>query len=202
MDETNSNENDFVAQTVPGLVTEVKVDLQTTVTTSIQVTPVDTTPPSITIISPTTSTITRADRFSIDAQAQDAETGVVSQVIRFNTITVQQGDLIDPLYYPLGQHTITVDATDFVGNSSRVMKTFNVTATQTSTLVDIERAFELGWIDTYDHRNYLMVYIMRGTTGSYWGFRSTLRQWYESGFITRQGFDVLWEDAIWLINHY
>ena len=141
-----SVERDFTAQTTPGLVTELKLNIDNANPSAIEVKPTDATPPQITIISPITKDYLRSETLPVNFAVADAESGVFTQEVKLDGKVVQNGDQIDLFYEKLGDHKLVVSATDFVGNTAKIEVPFRVVATPESTVSDVERAYVLGWI--------------------------------------------------------
>jgi hypothetical protein len=101
----------------------------------------DATPPEITISSPPDGTVYDTDDFAtITWSATDAGSGVASQSGTFDGAATSNGAQIDMFFLYPGPHTVSVSATDNVGNSATKTNTFQVQATSVSLLNNVKRA--------------------------------------------------------------
>jgi len=112
--------------------------------------PMDVTPPVITINEPTARDYLHSETMTLDFTAEDTESGVASIFATLNGMTVETGDTIELYSLPLGAHTLTVTATDNVGNSNTETVTFNVVATVDSLIALVEKFYDLGYINDED----------------------------------------------------
>ncbi|HWO07657.1 MAG TPA: hypothetical protein VNM40_03695 [Candidatus Paceibacterota bacterium] len=138
-------EASFTGNTAPGLITELQVSINNATPEKLEVMPVDTDPPIISIDSPETKDYPRSDQLPIDISASD-ESGVYELVARLGTTTVPNQGTIDLFFKKLGEYTLVASSTDNVGNATTSVKHFRVVATVESTLSDIDRAYSLGWM--------------------------------------------------------
>lgn len=110
----------------------------------------DTTAPEITVTSPAPEGVVfdTDDRSTITWGAVDGPhgSGVASTSATFDGVPVAQGHEIDAFLLAPGEHTVTVTATDNLGNTSTFTRTFEVRATAESLLSNIERARAEGLI--------------------------------------------------------
>ena len=139
------SEHDFTATTLPGMLTALDIAINNTENT-IEVTPEDTLPPVITILSPEARDYTRAETLLINTTSTDAGTGVLLHQVSWDDIIVNNGDTIDLFFESLGAHMLAVSSTDFVGNVSTASINFRIVTTVSSTIADGERIYDLGWI--------------------------------------------------------
>ena len=101
----------------------------------------DTTPPSITISSPPDGALYDTDDFAtINWSATDAGSGVKSETGTFDGAATTKGATLDMFYLYPGAHTVTVSATDNVGNSATKTNTFQLHATSLSLFHNVQRA--------------------------------------------------------------
>ncbi len=143
--DNGSNEQDFTAITTLDMVTELNVSINSASST-IDIAPADNEPPIITIGSPEARNYTRADTISVVATSTDLGTGLLSQELRFDDRIVNDGDVIDLFFERLGNHALSATSSDFVGNVAASTTNFRIIATPESTISDIKRCYELGWI--------------------------------------------------------
>jgi hypothetical protein len=117
---------------------------------------VDATPPEIAIAEPQPTEYLHSDSFVLGFSAYDGVSGVASIVADLDGEPVVNGQEIDLFFLTLGDHTLTVTATDYAGNSASTSVTFRVTATIQSTIADTQRAYDEGWIDNHGILNSLL----------------------------------------------
>lgn len=110
----------------------------------------DTTAPQIDVTSPSPEGVEldTDDLSAITWSTNDGEhgSGVASSSATFDGGTAVQGQEIDTFLLAPGVHTIEVTATDNLGNTDTVTRTFRVRATSASLLANIERAWAEGLI--------------------------------------------------------
>ena len=160
--DTQDLEQDFQAYIATGQIENLNLNLFSSDST-INITPEDTTPPHITIISPQNQDYLHSDNLNINYSAVDNESGVFSSSAKFDTINVENGEDIDLFYQPLGSHDFTVQAKDNVNNQFSESVQFRVIATIDSTVSDINRAYSLGWIVKKSTRDSLIRQINKAT---------------------------------------
>ena len=163
-----------------------------------EVKPTDVIPPEILTNSPQSKDYLHSKKIPIDIIVSDAESGVFSQTIKFDDKIVNDGDSIDLFYEKLGDHSISVSATDFVGNSASSTIKFRIIATKESTISDIERAYSLGWIDNQGIKNSLIKKLESKNTQKT-GFVNELNA-QRGKHINEQAFQILLEDIEWVLG--
>lgn len=141
-----SVDKDFIGQTEPGLTENLNIEVNNSNPEELSITPQDVAPPSINIISPLAVDYLRSASTTINVAIQDTETGIASSTILFDGTIVNSGQNIYLFFERLGGHQIKVLAVDLVGNATSSEVEFRVVATPNSTISDIERAYNLGWI--------------------------------------------------------
>ncbi|HET6626732.1 MAG TPA: PKD domain-containing protein [Nocardioidaceae bacterium] len=123
----------------------------------------DTTAPAITVTSPAPEGVEfdTDDLSAITWTADDGAdgSGVASTSATFDGAPATQGQQIDTFLLGPGVHTVTVTATDNLGNTDTVTRTFRVRATSASLLSNVDRAWAEGLITN---------------RGAYNGMRATL----------------------------
>lgn len=154
-DDSSANK-DFQANILHGMVSELKIGINSSTPQDLTVTPTDNIPPEITILSPLAQDYQRPFVLPILVMATDTESGVYSQSLSFDGKIVSSSDVIDLFYLPLGIHTVAATATDFIGNVATASTSFKLIANVSSTISDIERAYSLGWINTFGIKNSLI----------------------------------------------
>lgn len=153
--EATSSETSFVGQTLPGLITEHVVNIDTANPGETLITPTDLLPPTITFIQPATTTYTHSDLLPINITFLDS-TGIASSSVSFDNKAVAASSTVDLFYETLSTHTITASSSDLVNNATTSRKILRVIATASSTISDIQREYTLGWIKSKDLRDLLV----------------------------------------------
>jgi hypothetical protein len=115
---------------------------------------------------------------------------------------------IDLFFYSLGSHVLDVLAYDRAGNISVKQVTFNVVATVSSTISDVNRAYDLGWIKLRKTRDSLIKKLeqidnppRRSKGDPIIQFQAELESGHNKGLINDQAYGILKEDGNWLANH-
>ncbi len=152
--DATSTETFFSGQTVPNLITEHDVDVDTVNPDETKIVPADQLPPTISIVQPATTTYTHADLMPIDVAFAD-DTIATSSVV-FDATPIPASSIVDLFFQSLGAHTLTASATDLVNNATTSKTIIQVIATYSSTASDINRAFGLGWILKKDVKDDLL----------------------------------------------
>jgi hypothetical protein len=100
----------------------------------------DTTAPTITITEPAAAQYDTAQFAAIRYTVTDAGSGVDTSTATFDGAPATQGQTLDMYTLQPGLHTVTVTATDRVGNTATASKVFRVRATTASLISNIDRA--------------------------------------------------------------
>jgi 2',3'-cyclic-nucleotide 2'-phosphodiesterase (5'-nucleotidase family) len=126
----------------------------------------DTTAPVVTINAPTAVAYTHPSFLTLDFSAVDgtdgttpsvaAPSGVKSITAKLDATAVTNGQVIDLHTLALGNHTVTVVATDFYGNATTQSVTFSVTATVASLKASVNRFYAEGKITKATVRDSLL----------------------------------------------
>ena len=126
----------------------------------------DTTAPVVTINSPVAQAYLHPNFLTLDFSAVDgpdgttpslaAPSGVKTLVAALDGVPVVNGQVIDLYTLSLGDHTLTVTASDFYANSTTKSVTFSVTATVSSLMDGVTRFYNEGKIDNSGVYNSLM----------------------------------------------
>ncbi|TSC84863.1 MAG: PGAP1 family protein [Parcubacteria group bacterium Gr01-1014_13] len=140
-----SNEHDFTATTLPGMITSLNIEVNNSSNT-IEVVPNDDVSPIITITSPEARDYLRSEVMVVDTTSTDSGTGVLLHQVSFDGKIINNGDAVDFFFEHLGDHVVSVTSTDFVGNTATSSNNFKIVATVSSTISDVERSYILGWI--------------------------------------------------------
>ncbi len=116
----------------------------------------DTVAPVVTINAPTATTYMHPGLLTLDFSAVDgsdgttpsfaAPSGVKTLAGTLDAAAVSNGQVIDLHTLALGDHTLTVTATDFYGNTAAKSVTFSVTATVASLKASVNRFYAEGKI--------------------------------------------------------
>jgi len=112
-------------------------------------------PPTILISSPTAGTYSHAYRLSINFSATD-EDGVASISAVLDSVNVQSGTTIELMYLSLGTHTLTVTATDTLGNTAVQSVSFLVTTDIATLKTIMSKLYSWGEISGQGTCNSLM----------------------------------------------
>ncbi len=199
-------EEDFVAQTLPGLTAEINLSVDNSNPDPLELAPEDTSPPEITINSPQSQDYLRSQSLPINVSIQDTETGVYSSEMKFDDTMVENNELIDLFFEKLGNHKLKVSASDFVGNSSSKEQIFRIIATIDSTISDVQRAYALGWITNSDVKDSLIAKLQVAKQKG--KLDKTLAKSFLSLLdaqrnksINEQAYQLLKEDVNWLLNN-
>lgn len=114
----------------------------------------DVTPPVINIVSPASLSYERSFLLPLEISSEDDNSGILNFQILFDDQPASS--TVDLFFYNLGSHTLNVFADDRAGNNASSSFTLTLIATPDSTISDIERAFELGWIEKKGNKNSLI----------------------------------------------
>jgi len=117
------------------------LDTASTTNPVINLEPLDTTPPAVTINSPKEKQYLHSDIIPVDYQITDES--ATKETLYFDSVLFEENQ-IDGFFQELGIHQLKIDALDKFNNSSTV--TFEIIATLDSLYRDIGRAYSLGWI--------------------------------------------------------
>lgn len=99
----------------------------------------------------------RENAFTVAATANDLDSGIAGISMLLDGEPVATTSLaLDFFSLRLGEHIFTVDAYDKAGNWEEIVSNFKVYADSTSTLADINKAYELGWITKKSVRDGLL----------------------------------------------
>ncbi len=109
-------DKDYVAHILPNQISELNVKIDTAKPDEVMVTPTDSMSPQIIVRSPLNQDYLRSDVLSISVTSQDSDSGVFSQEIHFDAKIITNSSTIDLFWEGLGNHTLSVLATDFMGN--------------------------------------------------------------------------------------
>lgn len=107
----------------------------------------DTTAPTITVHTPTPSPYGHHEIVPVDVDVTDAMSGVYDVAITLDGDAIADGDEIDLIDLPLGEHTLAVRAEDTAGNVTETSVIFTVEATLESLRATVERYLTAGAID-------------------------------------------------------
>ncbi|MBI4160759.1 MAG: right-handed parallel beta-helix repeat-containing protein [Candidatus Yanofskybacteria bacterium] len=155
----------------------------------------DVTPPTVAIILPDLPTYERSLVLPIDVWASDSNSGIFTADIKLDGNSISSPS-VDLFFYSLGSHSLDVEAIDRAGNAATTSFSFQVSATPDSVISDINRAYELGWIEKKSVRNGLIQKLKLSISA----FIKQLEREYTRGNINKRAYDLLKEDAGWLIN--
>ena len=123
--------------------------------------PQDQIPPQIIINSPRTKQYLHSDIIELDYIITDDESGVKEYSILLND-EIYDLNVIDLFYYDLGEHKFTIIAKDRMDNIATSTVTFEIIATFDSLILDINKAYGLGWIINELTRDMLIKVVKQG----------------------------------------
>lgn len=206
--DTGSNTTFFSGETLPDLVTEHNVNVDTANPNETVITPADQTPPIITFVQPATTTYAHNALLPIKVTFAD-DTGVASSSVLFDTTLTAASSTVDLFFQTLGSHTITAHAEDFVNNAATSTRNILVIATINSTQSDVNRAYTLKWIKSKNLKNELTKTLakasklkkQRDKIALYKEMLKKLKTAKKKGAIIQQAYDLLTADINWLINY-
>lgn len=190
-------EDNFTASTVPGLVTEVKLTVNYSVGELASVS-ADKTSPVIEIFSPVSRDYLHSETIEISKTVTDEGVGLLSQETYSDGIIKEEGS-IDLFFEQLGDHKLTVKAKDYVGNQSEKEVAFRIIATRESAILDIERAYSLGWIDNKGVKNSLIAKL-KNNKDNYEALLNELEA-QRGKHINKTAYQLIYRNIKWLIEN-
>ena len=190
----------FRANTLPGMIAELKIDINSSTPQDLNIVPTDNTPPQINILSPIAQDYQRPFVLPVLVMVTDTESGVYSQSLSFDGRLINSGDLLDLFYLPLGTHTVIATAADFMGNTATVSTQFRLVATVSSTISDIDYAYLLGWVSDGGIRNSLVKKLQKIKKEEFNNFLNELNA-QRGKYINEQAFLLIQRDINWLLNN-
>ncbi|MCL5435770.1 MAG: Ig-like domain-containing protein [Patescibacteria group bacterium] len=158
--DNNSVSKEFTGTTLPQQLTTLDLNVNNSAPEDLSLESEDTQPPKITITEPAENQYLHSDTLPIQADVSDSGTGVESVKHYFNG-TEQPTSTVDLFYQPLGPAEISVSAQDYAGNQATSTKEITIIATPESTVSDINRAYDLGWITSTNARDRLINQVQR-----------------------------------------
>ncbi len=145
--DATSSEAVFVGAAKPDEVVESIAELDAAGLSPLTLHGLDEEPPVINVISPRPGDYLHSQLLKLDFNVSDEGTGVAGSLTLWDG-EATGNDSIDLFFEDLGTHTFTVQATDRAGNATSTEVVLRVISTPSSTLSDVERAYELRWIKT------------------------------------------------------
>ncbi len=194
-----SADKDFTAQTEIGKMEEIKLSVDNSNPASLEIKPTDVISPEITVSSPQAKDYIRSEVLPISIFIEDAESGVFSQSLKFDDRIISSGDNMDLFFEKLGNHSVSIIATDYVGNTASTTINFRNIATVGSTISNVERAYSLGWIGNKGIKNSL-VKKLGSKNENRISFKNELYA-QRGKHINEQAFQLLLEDINWLVSN-
>jgi hypothetical protein len=168
----------------------------------------DTTAPYVKIQSPRAASYFRDQSMKIEFYACDKITGVQAVTALLDGVSVTHGQRIDLYAMALGEHTLTVAATDYAGNVTTRSVTFKLVANVHSLKSGVDYFYKSGKIDSRALRNELMTMLEKAershktsdTIKALNAFIAKLQQ--QSGsHIQPDAANLLIADAQWVVAH-
>jgi len=115
----------------------------------------DVAPPIVAIIEPVSDSYTRFSILPIQVSANDSESGV-GLIQKYFDEKLVASESLDLFFEKLGDHSTAFIAYDKSGNPTYVSKIIQIISTPDSAISDIERSYDLGWIEKKAIRNSLI----------------------------------------------
>jgi len=208
--EDQTVDTSFTGNTNPGLLTELDLSLDNENPGQMDLTPTDVEPPVITVTQPESKDYLRSEMLPVAVSAEDENSGVFALETFLDGLLISNEGSVDLFFQLLGMHTILASSTDNVGNATTTSREFRVVATQKSTLSDLERTYQLGWMNklTYTILKPLTTSMFRAVSNSpkfiapslYRAILKQLDQRRGKG-LNQEGYQLLKEDVKWLISN-
>jgi 2',3'-cyclic-nucleotide 2'-phosphodiesterase (5'-nucleotidase family) len=167
--------------------------------------------PQVTITAPTATSYLHPAWLTLDFEATDEVSGVADLEARLDGTLVTDGQQVDLLTLALGDHTLTVTATDWYGNEGSRSVTFKVIATVGSLRTTVNRDFTSKAIAKAGIRDALLQKLasaqselnqgdVKGMTSQLQAFINAVKA-QRGKAITAPAADQLVTDARWVIAH-
>ncbi len=205
--DATSTSQDFSGQTIPGAMTNLNVAVNNENPSDLHITPADTIPPVVSIASPHTGDYLRSSLLPITTSATDTDSGIATSSILFDARAVANHASVDLFFEHLGNHVVSISATDLVNNTASTSVSFRVITTFNDSISDTNRSYALTWIKTTKVRDYIISKFAfardnpkksKSTLNSLGGY---LDGQLTKKTINQQAHDVLKEDVNWLLTH-
>jgi len=149
------SDSDYKSSILPGMITELNVNINSSSPDDLQVKPADDVMPKITIASPLAQDYTRENPLIISITNTSVGSGW-SQNLRVDGKIIQNNSVIDLFAEKLGGHIFTATMSDLSGHIVTATVPFRLIVTPTSVIQDIEKMYDLGWIKNKDAKNDLI----------------------------------------------
>jgi hypothetical protein len=141
----------------------------------------------------------------IVADVSDAESGVAFTEVYWDGV-LTTSSMRDLFFESLGDHALLVRAVDNMGNPSYTSVTFQIIATFPSTIADVQRSYNLGWITNKKVRDALVVQLKLIAATRDAATQKTLLKlflkeldfWKAKGAVSSQAHAILKADIVWL----
>jgi hypothetical protein len=99
----------------------------------------------------------RTNNFAISATATDSASGLAGMYLSLDGANIATSSIVLDLFnLKLGNHIFSASAYDKAGNWEEATSNFKIYADSTSTIADINRAYDLGWITKKSARDALL----------------------------------------------
>lgn len=99
----------------------------------------------------------RTNNFTISASATDSSSGLAGMYLSLDGENISTSSIVLDLFnLKLGDHIFSASAYDKAGNWEEVTSNFKIYADSTSTIADINRSYNLGWITKKSVRDALL----------------------------------------------
>lgn len=177
---------------------------------------IDKSGPKIEILAPQESQeFLHSEILNLDYQITDDYSGVASSTIAIlvDEQSVENGSL-DLFHYKLGEHNLKITAFDLVGNGQAKEVKFIISATIDSTISDIERSYNEGYINKKIVRDQLIKELewiksfspkqeklQKFVSLFYRLILKQLHYYYQKGWVGSRGYNIIKEDIEFLMSH-
>ena len=153
--ETGTAQKEVTGTIAPNQSIDSVVALNTTAADPLVVHGTDIDPPVITITSPLQQDYLHSDSVPVIVTVADTDSGVATKIQKWDGVATTTTSF-DFFYTGLGTHTFNVSATDVAGNATTSSVQVNVVTTPESAILDVNRAFVLGWVKKANIRDTLV----------------------------------------------
>lgn len=202
--DNNVSESNFTGQTAPELQSSLSFGVNAD--TVSKIIPEDIDPPVITIISPEKKDYLRSEIINIIATSTDIS-GDVTTTLSINGKFFVDGDKYDLFFGNLGTTTLFATSTDIIGNTATTSLSFRIIADASSTISDINRAYNLKWIKDVKTRDEIIKKVQKiykkdkNVDKNLAKALSLDLKLYGKEKIVEQAYNIIKEDIQWLIDN-
>src|SRR3989344_2922654 len=205
-DEEKSSEKDIEGVIESSNIQEINININSNEENPLEAEPEDTVPPSIVIHSPNHKDYLRSEMLFVNIDISDSDSGVASSTIFFDNNPTNNGTSIDLFFKNLGEHSVSVSAYDMFFNMSSSTVNFKIVANIDSTISDINRAYDLGWIKDKKAKDALIKKLQSAKKAKKPDkklIKALLLdlKFYKKDKINEKAYNLIKEDLEWIINN-